>query len=178
LTRIGLFSAENDALFECFGICCDNAYLCNNCKNILVNLYRKFACIKERCMRIIRSISVGIMSPSKLTRRKDELDILGVCGTPKSGNVGLSPALSISVNVGRMKRLVESPSAIQLSPRGLRYSPYCAPPVVKPAEKKFKRSLFASCLCTGGNVDDYGKLMFFEYACQCMVLWYSMYYNF
>ena len=58
LTQIGLFSAENDAMFECFGIRCDNAYLCNNCKNILVSLYRKFACIKERFMRII-SISVG-----------------------------------------------------------------------------------------------------------------------
>ena len=69
LTQIGLFSAENDAMFECFGICCDNAYLCNNCKNILVNLYRKFACIKERCMRIIRSISAGIMLPSKLQRK-------------------------------------------------------------------------------------------------------------
>jgi hypothetical protein len=141
LTQIGILSAENDAMFECFGLRCENAYLCSNCKNILVNLYRKFACIKERCMRIIRNISVGIMSPSKLPRRKDDMDTSSVCGTPKSGNGYVSPVSSLSVSAGRMKRPGESPSAIQLSAR---YSPYCSSPVVRPAEKKIKRSLFAS----------------------------------
>ena len=156
ITQIGLFSAENDAMFGCFGLRCENAYLCNNCKHILVNLYRKFACIKERCMRVIKSISVGSMSPSKLPRRKDGMDISSVCGTPKTVIVHVSPA---RVNVGRMKRPSESPSAIQLLAR---CSPHCSSPVVRPVEKKIKRSLFASGLCTCSNTDDYGKSMMFS----------------
>jgi DNA-directed RNA polymerase subunit RPC12/RpoP len=107
-----------------------SAYVCTNCKKVILNLYKNYTQIRDTCSEKISSMSIGNLSQSKLpVRRLVDPVSIGCVTTPEK------------CSVGNTKRLLDnSPLHIPSPVANKLYSPAIC------TKKRSKRELFAGCM--------------------------------
>ncbi len=91
LKSIDEAASENVAMSECFRLKCVNGYMCNNCCNVLINLHKKFVNFKNRLELVIRNLSVGNLTPTKIPvrRRQTSDECIAPAATHSVADTGL-----------------------------------------------------------------------------------------
>lgn len=115
---------ELTAIVKLFDLRVQSAFLCTNCAKVVLNLFNKFNAVREKCTVFVHKISLGTLSPSRIPVRNRNVEIstqLKYSGVKRPAE---SPAKSCC-NTPESRRTIDSP-------------------VMRQADKKTKRILFAS----------------------------------